>query len=321
MCERYKGQLTQKELTWVLLLPKSTRYYKASNKKRGAKPSEVTTLGDGSSVSNKEVVNTLVEEVFSQEFNRYGYRLCNEELKALGYIINHKKTYRLMKEHGLLLEKVGIGKIKRQWVQFRKIVVAYPYQHLCMDIKYVHIHGMKRNAYLLAIMDIATRYVLGWSLRFSMRYPDVILCLHGALRGNQSEGIMLRTDNGSQFISHGLNKYCQQMNITHEFTHVATPEENAYVESLFSCVEKEVILEYEFDSLHHAREVFKRYFLYHNTKRRRHALGRRSPQDYWNTFFHFSSVKPPQAESGDLSRAVKPLVLPLTKTELEATFA
>ncbi|MPM88702.1 hypothetical protein SDC9_135806 [bioreactor metagenome] len=104
---------------------------------------------------------------------------------------------------------------------------------------------------------------------------------------------MLRTDNGSQFISHGLNKYCQQMNITHEFTHVATPEENAYVESLFSCVEKEVILEYEFDSLHHAREVFKRYFLYHNTKRRRHALGRRSPQDYWNTFFHFSSVKPP----------------------------
>jgi hypothetical protein len=32
---------------------KSTRYYKASNKKkRGAKPSEFTTLSDGSSVSN-----------------------------------------------------------------------------------------------------------------------------------------------------------------------------------------------------------------------------------------------------------------------------
>ena len=126
MCEKYKGQLTQKELTRVLLLPKSTRYYKASDKRRGAKPSEVTILRDGSSVSNNQVVNTLVEEVFSQEFNRYGYRLCTEELKALGYIINHKKMYRLMKAHGLLLEKVGIGKIKRQWVQFRKIVGAYP---------------------------------------------------------------------------------------------------------------------------------------------------------------------------------------------------
>jgi putative transposase len=60
------------------------------------------------------VVNTLTEEVFSQEFNCYGYRLCTEELKALGNIINQNKMYRLMKVFGLLLEKVGIGKIKRQ---------------------------------------------------------------------------------------------------------------------------------------------------------------------------------------------------------------
>ncbi len=76
MCEKYKGQLSQRELTSVLQLPKSTRYYKASNKKRGAKPSEFTTRQDGSSVSNNEVVNTLVEDVFGQEFNCYGYRLC-----------------------------------------------------------------------------------------------------------------------------------------------------------------------------------------------------------------------------------------------------
>jgi len=40
---------------------------------------------------------------------------------------------------------------------------------------------------------------------------------------------------------------------------VATPEENSYIESLFSLVEKEVILRYEFDSLYHARDVFQRY--------------------------------------------------------------
>ena len=139
-----------------------------------------------------------------------------------------------MKKHGLLREKVGISGIKREWVKYRKIVAAAPYEHICMDIKYIYIHGLRTNAYLLAIIDVATRYVLGWSLRLSMKYQDVILCLHTALSNHKSDKIMLRTDNGSQFISHGLNKYCKTSGITHEFTHVATPEENSYVESLFS---------------------------------------------------------------------------------------
>lgn len=189
----------------MLQLPSSTAYYKTSDKPRGIKPSEFTLKNDGSLVSNGEVVKTLIDEVISEEFNRYGYRMCNEELKALGFYINHKKTYRLMKQKGLLLEKVGINKIWREWVTFRKIVGKLPYEHLCMDIKYIHIHGMKRNAYLLAIMDISTRYVLAWSLKFSMRHTDVVLCLHRALQGYnkpQAESgvghaLMLRTDNGS----------------------------------------------------------------------------------------------------------------------------
>jgi hypothetical protein len=65
---------------------------------------------------------------------------------------------------------------------------------------------------------------------------------------------------------------------------VATPEENSYVESLFSSVEKEVSLTHEFDSLYHAREVFRRYFIFHNTKRRRHALGKRMATKKTNEF-------------------------------------
>ncbi len=299
----------------MLLLAKSSRYYKRSDNRPGAKPSEFTYRNNGEKVSNDKVVDVLVKDVLSQEFNRYGHRLCNEELKALGFIINHKKTYRLMKKHGLLLEKVGISGIKREWVKYRKIVAAAPYEHICMDIKYIYIHGLRTNAYLLAIIDVATRYVLGWSLRLSMKYQDVILCLHSALSDHKSDKIMLRTDNGSQFISHGLDRYCKTNGITHEFTHVATPEENSYVESLFSCVEKEVVLTHEFDSLYHAREVFKRYFIFHNTKRRRHALGRRSPMEYWNIFFSLPDFKQYKAEAGVLVKGGEATWLALDKYE------
>ena len=94
---------------------------------------------------------------------------------------------------------------------------------------------------------------------------------------------------------------------------MATPEENSYVESLFSCVEKEVVLTHEFDSLYHAREVFKRYFIFHNTKRRRHALGRRSLMEYWNTFFSLPDYKQEVTKAGGLVKGGEATWLALDK--------
>lgn len=328
LVEQYKHKASCNELCTWLGIARSSQYYRSSNQKRGCKPSTHTPKKDGSIVENQQVVKTLIEDVYGNEFVRYGYQLSTEELQELGFIINEKKVYRLMKESGLLLEKIKSGRINRNWVQWRTIKDAKPLDHICMDIKYVYIHGMRRNAYLLAIMDVATRYVLGWSLKWSMKHTDVILCLHRALRGYNTESITLRTDNGSQFIANGLQKYINSLQITHEFTHVATPEENAYVESLFSLVELEVIQAYEFENLHHARDVFDRYFNHHNIKRRRHALGRKSPLQYWNSQFHCHSVRPPEPEYGGFVKGDDPfknqiiissLVLPLTKPEYEVT--
>ena len=320
----FEQSVTKKQLCQWLNINRSTCYYKSSGGKCGVKPSTHTPMQDGRLVANQQVVNTLISEVFGQEFNLYGYQLSTEELRAMGYIINPKKTYRLMGENGLLLEKLPRNRSPRQWVKWRRIENAKPLEHLCMDIKYVHIHGARRNAYLLAIIDVATRYVVAWSLRFSMKHTDVILCLHEVLQGFQAKHIMLRTDNGSQFIAHGLRNFCRKNGITQEFTHVATPEENSYVESLFSQVAREVIGRFEFESLYHARDVFQRYFSWHNNSKRRHALGKRSPVEYWNTVFHSHPVKPPTVTSGDFVKGddtfKKPnnkssLVLPLTNSK------
>lgn len=323
----FKQHATTKQLCGWIELQRSSYYYKSSNGKRGAKPSEYTLTVDGQLVPNTQVVDTLINDVFRQEFNFYGYQLSTEELRAMGYIINPKKTYRLMRENGLLLEKVPRNKTPRRWVKWRKIRDAKPLEHLCMDIKYVYIHTAKRNAYLLAIIDVATRYVVGWSVLYTMKHTDVILCLYGVLEDFKAKHIMLRTDNGSQFIANGLRDFCKANDITQEFTHIATPEENSYVESLFSQVEREVIRCYEFESLYHCRDVFERYFNWHNNKKRRHALGRISPAEYWNTAFHFHPVKPPKAQNGEFvkgdddSNKIKnkslSLVLPLTNSEGE----
>lgn len=320
----FEQRVPRKKLCQWVNLSRSSSYYRSSGGKRGAKPSRYTLTEDGRTVPNGQVVDALVSNVFSQEFNLYGYQLCTQELRAMGYIINPKKTYRLMKENGLLLKKFSCNRAPRQWVRWRKIQEAKPLEYLCVDIKYVYIHGAKRNAYLLAILDVATRYVVGWSLLFTMRHTDVILCLHGVMQGFKAKSIMLRTDNGSQFIAHGLRQYCQKNGITQEFTHLATPEENSYIESLFSLVNREVIQRFEFESLYHARDVFERYFNWHNHHKRRHALGRLSPVAYWNTAFPCHPVKPPKAQSGEFVKGddtfekintSSSLVLPLTNSK------
>ncbi len=146
--EQFKDRASLLELCNLLDIPRSSQYYSPSFEKRGRKPTSHTFKTDGSQVENQQVVTTLIEDVYSQEFVRYGYQLSTEELQDMGFIINEKKVYRLMKENGLLLEKITSGRLKRNWVKWRKIENAKPLEHICMDIKYVYIHGSRRNAYL-----------------------------------------------------------------------------------------------------------------------------------------------------------------------------
>lgn len=54
----------------------------------------------------------------------------------------------------------------------------------------------------------------------------------------------------------GVVEGCRKHGIFHEFTKPATPEQNGYIESFHSSVEKLVCARYEFDCLAEAQEVF-----------------------------------------------------------------
>ena len=137
-------------LSWVDL-SKSNFYYKSSYGKRGAKPSVCTFRQDGTQVDDTLVIEEI-KGILSQEFCCYGYHNVTDELRDMGYIINHKKVYRLMKEQNLLLGKVISTSGKRQFVKHRKIEAIRPMEYLCLDIKYVWVAGESRNYYLLTVL-------------------------------------------------------------------------------------------------------------------------------------------------------------------------
>ncbi len=265
-------------------LSSSSFYYKRSGRPKGIKPSTHSVNQEGELMANAEVVKDI-EHTLSQEFCCYGYRNMTAELKELGWFINHKKVYRLMKESKLLYgSRIRVMPFKRNFIQFRSLCPERPLQYLSMDIKYVHVHGTGRNALLLTVMDIYSRKVLIHMLRHSIKKGDVLVMLSLMLLEYKTQGMSLRNDNGSQFIATAVREYLKDKGVYQEFSHVATPEDNAYIEALHSNVQREVVDRFEFDSIYHAQMIIDRYYKWYNEKRRHGSLNRQAPETAWKKY-------------------------------------
>jgi transposase InsO family protein len=90
-------------------------------------------------------------------------------------------------------------------------------------------------------------------LRFNIKKGDVIVLLSLLLMEYKIEGITLRNNNGSHFIAGVVRQFLKDKGVNQDFTHIATTEENAYIEALHSNVQREVLERFEFESIYHAQ--------------------------------------------------------------------
>jgi transposase InsO family protein len=242
------------------------------------------------------IVIQSIEIVLRQEFCCYGYHNMTAELREGGWIINHKKVYRLMKESRLLYgQKLKALPQERAFIRYRTLTPERPLQYLSMDIKFVYVQGTGRNALLLTVLDIYSRKVLIYMLRQNIKKGDVLVMLSLMLLEYKCEGMRLKSDNGSQFIATAVRQYLKEKGVYQEFSHVATPEDNAYIEALHSSVQREVIDRFEFDSIYHAQLVIERYYQWYNERRRHGSLKRKTPEQTWNSYFQslpYENYKP-----------------------------
>jgi transposase InsO family protein len=65
------------------------------------------------------------------------------------------------------------------------------------------------------------------------------------------------SDNGSQFISHFVKSYLESIGIEQEHIHVATPQENGFIEPFHSIIQSEFTERFEFDTFEECRQKLK----------------------------------------------------------------
>ena len=286
---QFRNQASVKALCQWTEVPKSSHYYKAHPGCRGMKSSTHTRKHD-QLVLNEHVVEE-VRGILGQDYCVYGYHAMTDALNVKGYHINDKKVYRLMKENQLLLGKVIRTKGKRKWVKFRRIEASRPMEYICLDITYIWVHGENRWYYQLAIMDVYSRMILCWIFQKSVRQNDVIALMRHLDLKFGLKGVMIRNDNGSQFIANRVRQTLEAMEANQEFTHVATPEENAYIESFHSIQERELLDRFEFVSYYDARQHIEKYMHWYNHIRLHGSLNKRTPAEKWAQGWACSPVK------------------------------
>jgi putative transposase len=262
----------KKEVCRISEIQRSVVYYLNKDNKPGRKPSTVTVFKN--EMVTEERVLTSVKGLLDHEFLSYGY-----------YKISKKKVYRIMKNYSLLKPQRIRTSGKRNFMKFRKPVVERPLSYFEMDIKYIYIPEERRNSYLLSIIDVYSRKVIGHVFKRSIRKMDVIN-LWQSLKNylNDFKKITIRNDNGSQFIANDVRGYFQYHRINHEFTNIATPEDDGHIEAFHSILEKEFSRRNDYTSFEEMKSAIARFMKCYNEERLHGSLSYRTPEQFIKDF-------------------------------------
>jgi putative transposase len=155
-----------------------------------------------------------------------------------------------------------------------------PRMGLASDITYLRTD--EGFMYHCVIRDIVTGEVLGDHMSDRMTKELVINAILAVLaRHKLAEMCIFHSDRGSQYTSKAVIGLLQQYGLRQSFSRVGMPGDNAWSESFFATMKKELIHWTHYETKESVRAaVFEYIFCFYNVKRIQKRLGYMSPREY-----------------------------------------
>ena len=116
---------------------------------------------------------------------------------------------------------------------------AAPHDHWHVDISYINVGGT--FYYLCTVLDGASRAVIHWELKESMKETDVELILVKAREKHPGVSPRIITDNGPQFIAGDFKQFIRLTGMTHVRTAPYYPQSNGKIERWHQSVKSEAV--------------------------------------------------------------------------------
>jgi putative transposase len=232
-------------------------------------------------------LGVLVREAHERSRRTYGSPRVHAELRAHRVCVSRKRVIRLMQRDGL---------VARRRKRYRSTTMSEHDQPIAPNLLARQFEAERPNQrwvgdttelvtgdgklYLAAIIDLFSRFVVGWALS---AVNDRYLTLHAldmALRRRGPEpGLLHHSDRGCTYASEDYRRALQQRGITCSMSRRGNCYDNAAMESWFSTLKTE--LGERFASHGHAKAaLFDFIEVFYNQQRRHSALAYLSPAEY-----------------------------------------
>ena len=215
-----------------------------------------------------------------------GYRKITARARRAGYVLNRKKTARLLKAWGFL----RAGRKRHPKAQGRPFDITASNQLWQTDMTSIWC-GEDGWGYFTAVIDCFDRVLLGWSFTLRCRSKDISPSLEMAwvtafpygrdtsAGDDEDEMVTVRHDNGTQFTATHYRDVAKALDLRLSRTAYRHPDGNAFIERMFRTLKEEAIWPNELDSYDQALEVILAWMTDYNTERPHASLGDRTPAE------------------------------------------
>ena len=186
--------------------------------------------------------------------------------------VSPSSVYRVLREAGLLQRGAPPNRKGTGFVQPLAV-----HEHWHIDLSHLNIGGT--FYYLCSIIDGASRYIVHWEIKDSMKESDIELVLQRALENFPQARPRIISDNGPQFVAKDFKEFIRLAQLTHVRTAPHYPQSNGKKERWFGTFKREALRPKTPLNLEQAREVTAEFVGHYNDVRLHSAIGYIAPKD------------------------------------------
>lgn len=217
----------------------------------------------------------------ARERRRFGYRRLLIFLRREGFVVNHKRLFRVYREERLMVRKRR-GRKRALGTRTPMPVPALPNELWVLDFVSDQLVCGRRFR-ILAIYDVCIRRCLAAVADFSLsgkrvaRELDRLIAVHG-------KPLAIGSDNGTELTSNAVLTWTADIGVDWHYIDPGKPVQNAFIESFNGRLRDEFLNETTFTSLAQARAVLEEWRRDYNTVRPHSSIGWLTPDAYAETF-------------------------------------
>lgn len=235
------------------------------------------------------LLNVRIEHATSDD--TYGAPRIQRELAEQGIHVATKRVARLMREDGLAARQ------PRRRVRTTDSTHAHPIAPNLLERQF-DVHGVRVNRvwvsdityvptgegwlYLAVVLDLASRRVVGWSMRSTLEAEGAIAALQMAILARRpGAGLIHHSDRGVQYACDAYQAHLRAHGMQPSMSRTGDCWDNAVAESFFATLEHELIMRHRWATRAEARQAVFRYIEgWYNLRRRHSTLDYLSPVVY-----------------------------------------